>query len=339
VTQEATQQEQASQEQDIETLFNEAAGITPASEEQTEDTAKASKDEGQQGEETGAEADLDLLQNTVKSDASQEEGSEAEGAKPAPEKTETPATSWRDSLAPEVKAEIEKIEAESVARDEEIKKLRHKARSDAGRVAALTRQMDELRRAAQGSAKAKSAEAVLEETRQKYPEIAEAIDVVRAEQHSTEERARALEQQRAQEEAQKRHAAVEAAHPGWKALLKSPVFQTWYGAAPEDIKALGSSTEPEHAIHLLDAFKEANPATSEVVKEAEEKQPAPTQEQKPASGKTAAEIAAERAKKLEAARGVETKPAARESTTEAGGDVEALFDAETRRRERETKGK
>jgi hypothetical protein len=340
VTQAATQQ-QASQddETDIEALFDEAAsGGSSATDEQADDTAK---DEDKQAEGEGeakSDPDLDLPDNTVVGEATDKEAStDDDGDKPE----EKPAPSWRDALSEEAKAEIDRIEAEARTRAEEVKKLKHAARSDAGRVAALTRKVEELSRAPknESDAKRQAREALLKQLEDDYPQIATVIRAVRDESVEAAQNAEALAKKTAEESAAKARAdaaaLVEAAHPGWEQLRQTPEFKEWRKQQKPEIEALAWSDKPEDAILMFDAFREAHPATSSKTQDATvESKPDATQG-KPASQKTAAEIKAERDKKLAAARGVETKVAARESTTDAGGDVEALFDAETRRRERQ----
>jgi hypothetical protein len=83
-----------------------------------------------------------------------------------------------------VKAEVDKLEAERVRLAELNNKLNHTARSDAGRVAALTKRVEELSRVAKaaGSAEAQKRKALFEKFEADYPEIAAAMKAQAEEQ-------------------------------------------------------------------------------------------------------------------------------------------------------------
>lgn len=48
---------------------------------------------------------------------------------------------------------------------------------------------------------------------------------------------------------------VEAAHPGWKQLVRTQKFSTWLNSQPQEIQAWASSPEPDVAIALLDRYE------------------------------------------------------------------------------------
>lgn len=320
MTTEVTPNEASQDNDDIEALFTEAAGgaAAAASEEQAETTEQPEQKPTAQEDGEVSESDLDLSQNAVKTEASEEEAS-------AEKKTEEAAkpADWRATLTPEVKAEIEKIEAQN-------NRLAHQARSDAGRVAALTKRVDELARLAKqgSSAAAKEREALLQKFAANYPEIAEAmkaqLEGTKAELESTKQLAAALAQKHEQDATVEREAAVEAAHPGWKTAIKEPAFAEWYGAQPSEVKALGASDEPGAAIALLNAYRASHPATSKSAETTETTQQTTT---RASASKTAAEIKAERAKTLAASAGVQTRAASRDSTTSGpSDDVDGAFE-------------
>lgn len=342
---EATQHDEASPvEEDMDKLFDEAAGINPdAADEQEEgvtaDEQEEGEEPGQQEDEAGGEEQdgggtndekvLDLSDNTVKPDATDKAAPAKTEVKKPEEKPAAP--SWRDALTPEAKAEVERLEKEAQA-------FKHRARSDAGRVAALTRRVEELSRAAKNetSAEREKREALLRETMDQYPSLGASITAVREE---AQQRADKLEQELAEERRQKfmREAVskVETVHPGWLQTIKTPAFKSWLEAQSAEVKELARSDEPEHAVLMLDAFREKHPATSIETQEAEKPQQDATPEKKPAS-KTAAEIKAEREKKLEASQGVATTRAAvRDSTT--SGSLDSDFDQAVKAAERRAK--
>lgn len=309
----ATQDAVASQDDDIEKLFNEAAGIKPdaASEEEAEDDTAEDKQE----QDENGDPDLDLSQNTVSEEATDKEGSPEKPLveEPKTKVEEKKGADWRVNLTPEAKAAVESLEKQ--AND-----FKHRARSDAGRVAALTRRVDELTRAPKNESNAQrdAREALLKETQEQYPTLAAAIQAVREEsQQRTEKLETELAKERKEKVLREAAASVEAVHPGWLQTIKTPAFGTWLEGQSPELKALGDSDVPDHAVLLLDAFREAVPATSIDSKQPVVEQKGATQEQKPAS-KTAAEIKAEREKKLEASQGVATKETVRESTTNSG---------------------
>jgi hypothetical protein len=52
---------------------------------------------------------------------------------------------------------------------------------------------------------------------------------------------------------------VEAAHPGWRALVKTSVFHQWRQTQPASVQRLGASPRAEDAILMLDLFKRDHP--------------------------------------------------------------------------------
>lgn len=336
MTTEATQQE-ASQEQevDLDAVFSEAAAkVAPEAD-------GATTEQPDKEQETVAEGDLDLSDN-----ATQEVASSTAASQPAKEVTTTktteekPATDWRANLTADVKAEVDKLESERVRLAELNNKLNHTARSDAGRVAALTKRVEELSRVAKaaGSAEAQKRKALFEKFEADYPEIAAAMKAQAEEQEARITQAQTTAEELAKREAQKvleeRAKAVEDAHQGWKDTVKSPAFKDWLGQQPQGVRALGASDEPGDAITLLDAFRKVHPATSEASSQTETTTQASTAASSTAKpSKTAAEIKAQREKQLEASAGVATRGASRASTTDGGTDeLEGAFNHYASRR-------
>jgi hypothetical protein len=335
MTTEATQNEASQQQEeevvDMDALFAEAAGDTPAAAEEGAETPTEKPEQEEKTESPAiGENDLDLSQNSVKKEATP---AAASPEKPVV-KEEKPAADWRTALSPEAKAEMDKLDAER-------NRLLHQARSDAGRVAALTKRLDEASRRAKlvDNAEAQSRAALFKKFEADYPEIAAAMRAQHEEQQaqieSTKRIAEELAKDKVEEARLKREAAVEAAHAGWKQIVSSPAFEQWLGAQPQGVQALGASDEPGDAIALLDRFHATHPATSS---EAGVTKTTATTTTASKPSKTAAEIKAERAKQLEASQGVATKETSRESTNAgAADDVELAFDhyakkAESKRR-------
>lgn len=57
---------------------------------------------------------------------------------------------------------------------------------------------------------------------------------------------------------------VNVAHRGWKDLVKTDEFTSWYSAQPDHVKALGASPTAEDAIALLDHYKAHTAAAPDV---------------------------------------------------------------------------
>lgn len=53
-----------------------------------------------------------------------------------------------------------------------------------------------------------------------------------------------------------REMVVEVRHPGWTSTVTTPAFRQWYAAQPPEVRALGASENPLHAIRILDLFSE-----------------------------------------------------------------------------------
>jgi hypothetical protein len=72
---------------------------------------------------------------------------------------------------------------------------------------------------------------------------------------------RATQQQAAQRAADDAAAdrQVEAAHPGWRALVKTSEFHQWRQTQPASVQQLGASPRPQDAILMLDLFKRDRP--------------------------------------------------------------------------------
>jgi hypothetical protein len=72
---------------------------------------------------------------------------------------------------------------------------------------------------------------------------------------------RAAQQQAAQRAADDAAAErqVEAAHPGWRAVVKTSEFHRWRQMQPASVQQLGASSRPQDAILMLDLFKRDRP--------------------------------------------------------------------------------
>lgn len=51
-------------------------------------------------------------------------------------------------------------------------------------------------------------------------------------------------------------ASIDAKHPNWEAVIKTPEFDAWWAKQPQDIKALSASRQASDVIRVLDAYSE-----------------------------------------------------------------------------------
>lgn len=64
-----------------------------------------------------------------------------------------------------------------------------------------------------------------------------------------------LEDERRKLQSEREHAKVDAVHPGWRQIVRSPQFDEWFNKQPAAIQNLQNSSRAEDAIALIDAFK------------------------------------------------------------------------------------
>lgn len=154
----------------------------------------------------------------------------------------------------------------------------HRARSDAGRLGAMTRRINELQAALQTSAATQqrapsestgeaepNTSSPMDEVRETFPELAAAIEAERAARQ--EEIARLRREASAPYEAMQReqylasqYAALEAAHPNWQQTVQSPDFATWLSEQPPAVQRIVESDDAQEASWMLDRFQRDNQA-------------------------------------------------------------------------------
>ena len=205
----------------------------------------------------------------------------------------------------EVRAQIEQLQRE---RDEAL----HRARSDASRVAALSRKLQQATVVTPSATPAPDAKATeaqkaldgkIEQLRKDYGDIAdpliELIENQRKELDSVRTTLTGLnEAQQAQVIAEETQ-ALEARHPDWRNIAQSPDFAGWLEVQPENIQRLAGSWDARETSVVLTLFK------------AERAEPSgQTQEAPPAPAQTAnAATDARRSQQLEGGRDVRSRPA------------------------------
>lgn len=226
-------------------------------------------------------------------------GTSTEGGDPPP-KAEASDDPWKDVPA-ETRALIAAIEKE---RDE----ARHKAASDAQRVAALSRKIQSLSTSApaapakkepEPSEAQKALDAKVKQLREDYPEVAEPmLELLAAERDklsAVTQKLETVEGDRQQAFIQQQEALLTEAHPDWRQTVATPDFATWMEAQPQGIQKLAESYDARETSTVITLFKTETGVNAKV------EAPAPTPEQ------TATE--ARRREQLSGGVAIKTRPA------------------------------
>ena len=183
-------------------------------------------------------------------------------------------------------------------------KLSHQAKSNAGRIGALQRKLNEFQATSPAGGATPSATEVAEAMKtpeawasfnEEYPDIHDAIEsrleVERSQNQETMNRA--LQPLRAAEEERHvngQYAALEAAHTDWKDVVNSESFVDWLQEQPNAIQQLSNSNDAFEASKLIDYYKLSQP------------------QEEIATTSTVTSIQQKRAKQLEDSTGVKSKP-------------------------------
>ena len=183
-------------------------------------------------------------------------------------------------------------------------KLSHQAKSNAGRIGALQRKLNEFQATSPAGGATPSATEVAEAMKtpeawasfnEEYPDIHDAIEsrleVERSQNQETMNRA--LQPLRAAEEERHvngQYAALEAAHTDWKDVVNSESFVDWLQQQPTAIQQLSNSNDAFEASKLIDYYKLSQPREDV------------------ATTSTVTSIQQKRAKQLEDSTGVKSKP-------------------------------
>ena len=157
----------------------------------------------------------------------------------------------------------------------EQERLRHSVHSNAGRVSALQRKINELEsqlgRQVQSAAAPSGAPTAQEindamqtpeswaSFTEEYPEVARAVDgrisreIARLEQTLNPLREQVVRQQQneARQFQQSQESELAKAHPNWKQTINTPEFQAWFQGQPTSIQTLVESDYADDAIALL----------------------------------------------------------------------------------------
>lgn len=235
-------------------------------------------------------------------------------AEPAPDP-------WAN-VPPELKAQFDQLQRE---RDE----ARHKASSDAKRVSALSRKLNELERSAtpapppqqeQRSEGQKALDEKISKLREEYPDVAgpliEALQAQRDELTEVRSRMESVTQDRQAAYIEQEQAALDARHPDWRDIAADPSFAEWIESQPEGIQRLATSWDAQETSVALTLYKAERMAPTSQGTAAPPAPPA-------APAPEAAATDARRSQQLEGGRDVRSRPAPASSGPPE--DFEAAF--------------
>jgi hypothetical protein len=223
-----------------------------------------------------------------------------EGGDQPPETQQAPDP-WA-GVPDEARERIAQIEKE---RDE----AKHKAQSDASRVAALSRKLQQLTVATpapQAPAEPTEAQKALDEKvkqlRSEYGEIAdpliELIENQRKELNDVRTTLTGLSQEHQAQVIATETQALEARHPDWRDIAQSTDFQGWIEIQPKNIQNLAASWDARETSVVLTLFKAERAQTT-----------GPKEEVATPAPKADAATDARRSQQLEGGRDVRSRPA------------------------------
>ena len=176
-------------------------------------------------------------------------------------------------LDDDVRAEIERIRGEA-------SDWRHRYQSDAGRVSALQRKINELENKLSTPAPTVADieqmveggdEDEMNEFKEDYPDIAKAVDRMVAAKLKQErnQNQQALQQmdnryqqvlqpireQEHERSVREQESSLENLHPDWRDIATSASFGDWVSRQPEAVRAMVSSDYADDASYVLDSYK------------------------------------------------------------------------------------
>jgi hypothetical protein len=224
------------------------------------------------------------------------ETEEVEAAIEEPEQAPEEADIWAEA-DDGLKSEYDKLK-------ENNDKLSHQAKSNAGRIGALQRKLNEFQATSPAGGVQPSATEVAEAMKtpeawasfnEEYPDIHDAIESRLEMERSQNQEAmdRALQPLREAEEERHvtgQYAALEAAHTDWKNVVNSESFVDWLQQQPTAIQQLSNSNDAFEASKLLDYYKMSQPR------------------ELAATTSTVTSLQQKRAKQLQDSTGVKSKP-------------------------------
>ena len=244
----------------------------------------------------------------------------------------------------------EEVKARFIALEETTAAQQHTIDSDAGRVSAFQRKINQLERNQQQAPRPqpstsqiadamKGSDAQWDQFKEDYPEVAQALDnrfaaLGVAAQDSIDSTLAPVRDHQAHIErvdASNAHKAridaVSEVYPTWTAEVKKPEFNSWLSDQPPGVRALSESDDTADASTLIGLYDGHLVASG---KPSLKPDPEPgVNEVVPAANPQANRRAAQ----LEAGSTVPSKPARVDATAEADGDFEAAFKVFAKRAE------
>ena len=172
---------------------------------------------------------------------------------------------WLSNATDEVKEHFRSMEAEK-------KRYEHMAKSQRGRVGALSKKYQQAQAALEQLKQNQTTfDGELENLRADYPEVADFLSRVIAGQNKRiddisvpiAQMVDASAQDFAQQQLDSSISLVTQAVPDANDILRDPMFHRWVDNQPNGVKALFSSNDPQDAIYLLNEFKRATSSISE----------------------------------------------------------------------------
>ena len=182
----------------------------------------------------------------------------SDGAKPPPV-VEASDDRWKD-VPDNIRTQIAAIEKE---RDE----ARHKAKSDAERVQALSRKLHSLTSAdkpapakeVEPTEAQKALDAKVTQLREDYPEVAEPVlellAAQRAELSKVTTKLETVEEDRKAQFVAQQEALLTEVHPDWQQIAGEDRFKEWVAAQPEGIQNLTNSYDARETSTVLTLYK------------------------------------------------------------------------------------
>jgi DNA repair exonuclease SbcCD ATPase subunit len=295
-------------------LWNELEAVEKAAKGSPDELAAADAAAGSQEESTAAADSKDLENDQGKkgAEASPEDRTDAAAGKPA-------ASDVWANATPEQLAARDALVAER-------QRLEQADRSNRGRVSALQRQIDGLRRpAAEGGGEPAKPKALQSEKgkklREEYPEIAEPvaeeIETLRGEVADLKDRARkdAIAEQTEQ---------LEEQHKDWQAVAASDDFGKWVASQPEYVReaVMRNADEIVNAVEAGDVISRFKSSRSA---QRSDTPPAPNGQQ--AGGKTTGSLSDRRRRQLESSSTARSRGPGVAQGIPEDGDEEALWKA------------
>ena len=242
----------------------------------------------------------------------------------------------------------EAAKARLIALEETNKSLQHRVNSDAGRVSAFQRKVNELTTQIETISKKTGGEQPTqkevvaamadgnkwEKFKEEYPEVAEALDSrfneISSKQNKQIETVLApVIVERQQKDAEKAFGAVADVFPSWQNAVNEQPFKDWMASQPAAVQTLADSREVADATSLIGLYD--NHRIVNGMPSLKKSDPVSSKEGVDTSSKDS--VAERRERQKQAGITVPSKSARVDPNADGGSDFEAAFNAYAKRRE------